>query len=253
MPCNPAEEYPSMLHRSPTVTDMSTPPPAEPPSRHRHHRRSHRYSAMPSERSAVSVAKFIGFSIFGGAVLGALLWVASDVQDSEDLARSASLSNQLAAAGLMPSAPPEDPHPAAAESPVTRSVSAGPIGTSASARDVAETPIPADERAVRHVLSRYRAAYSELDPYAARQIYPDLDVIALTRAFDQLSAQELDFDSCSTELSDGQARADCVGWIWSAPKSSDSPRSLARRWRFRLAKSAEDWLIVSVEVVPIVP
>ncbi len=205
----------------------------------RHRRRTRRYRHdVTRERSAVSVARLIAFSIFGGVVFGVVLWIASDVRDRARLTRTLSAASGAPVLKLATPARSDDDRGGR-----------GVVGTSAATIDGTDVLLmSADERAVRQVLARYRAAYSELDPYAARQIYPAVDVIALTRAFDQLAAQELDFESCAIEFADDGATAACVGEIWSALKSGEPSQSEPRRWRFRLQPGRDGWAIVSADV-----
>ncbi len=107
--------------------------------------------------------------------------------------------------------------------------------------------VTSDEDSVRAVLGQYRTAYSELDPYAARAVWPTVDMRALTRAFDQLANQRLEFRECTVALSDTSARADCSGSASFKPKlGGRSSRTEARQWQFDLHKGPDGWTIDAV-------
>ena len=111
----------------------------------------------------------------------------------------------------------------------------------------AEPAAVVDNRAIEGVLERYRVALSTLDADAARTVWPTTDARALARAFDQLLSQELAFDGCEIGISGEQATANCQGRATYVPRvGSRTTRIEARRWRFGLRKSGNEWLIESV-------
>jgi hypothetical protein len=104
-----------------------------------------------------------------------------------------------------------------------------------------------DEDDVRNVLGRYREAYSELDAFAARDIWPTVDVTALSRAFDQLSSQNVQFKECRLSVGLTTAVANCDGSTQYVPKvGTKGTRIDNRRWRFALHKGPDGWTIDSV-------
>jgi len=56
------------------------------------------------------------------------------------------------------------------------------------------------EQDVRKVIERYRDAYERLDAAAARAVWPGVDEAALTRAFDGLTSQRIEFERCDIWL-----------------------------------------------------
>ena len=114
------------------------------------------------------------------------------------------------------------------------------------------TPAPAkaasnDEESIRLTLSRYRAAYSALDPSAVRSVWPTADVQTLVRRFDELSAQQIEFDECSVSIASVQASAFCDGSTWSLPRTGErTARRESRQWRFTFRRGDLGWAIESV-------
>ena len=107
----------------------------------------------------------------------------------------------------------------------------------------------ADATAVRGVLEGYASAYSALDAEATQRLWPGVDLRGLRRAFEQLSAQTVQFDRCEVKPTGDSAQAECVGRTTWVPRVGDrSPRSEARTWQFALARDGNDWLIERVQV-----
>lgn len=103
--------------------------------------------------------------------------------------------------------------------------------------------------AVRGVLEGYASAYSALDAEATQRLWPGVDLRSLRRAFEQLSAQTVQFDRCEVKPTGDSAQAECVGRTTWVPRVGDrSPRSEARTWQFALARDGNDWLIERVQV-----
>jgi hypothetical protein len=127
------------------------------------------------------------------------------------------------------------------------------IGTLNRAR-VAPTPVTVprpgkvvlrDEDRIRTTLAALRAAYSRLDAGAAREVWPSVDVDALTRAFDGLEWQELRFDHCDVTVDGARARAACTGEALYVPRVGSAGSSAARAWTFELRRRGERWMIAS--------
>jgi hypothetical protein len=113
--------------------------------------------------------------------------------------------------------------------------------------NAAPVRVPAPEAAIETVLSRYRAAYQDLDAAAARAVWPSADTKALRRAFDRLEAQELVFDSCAVSVSDARAVAVCSGTASYVPRvGKKARRGDQRQWEFELSKADDGWLIDTV-------
>jgi hypothetical protein len=133
-----------------------------------------------------------------------------------------------------------------APTPVAAVPAAPPPRVEASA-SVAPARVAAPEAAIQTVLSRYRAAYQELDAAAARAVWPSADTKALRKAFDRLEAQELIFDSCAVSVSEAHAVAVCSGTASYVPRVGKKVRrGDQRQWEFELRKADDGWLIDTV-------
>jgi len=105
-----------------------------------------------------------------------------------------------------------------------------------------------DERAVKTTLERYRAAYNGLNPFEAKAVWPSVDVGALSRAFDQLSSQAIEFTTCDVQVAGDRARAVCGGHASFVPKIGSHERQrTAREWRFQLHRAGEGWVIAGMD------
>jgi len=121
-------------------------------------------------------------------------------------------------------------------------------GPAASGPASAEPALAVDERGVRGVIERYRAAYSALDADAVRAVWPKVNARALSRAFDQLATQQIDFAACEIWVDGQRASAGCSGNAEFVTKvGSRSPRLEARTWSFELRKTGSQWTIEAVE------
>jgi hypothetical protein len=107
-----------------------------------------------------------------------------------------------------------------------------------------------DERSmVENVLSRYGAAYSELDARAVKQVWPTATESALAKAFAGLEYQNLGFYECDTTISGATARATCEGQVsYVGRVGPRQPRTENREWVFTLRKSDGLWKIERVQV-----
>jgi hypothetical protein len=105
---------------------------------------------------------------------------------------------------------------------------------------------PRDEDRIRATLTALREAYAQLDAVAAREVWPSVDVDALSRAFDDLQSQELRFDHCDVVVDGARARAECTGEAIYVPRIADSlSSSVARAWTFELTRQRQRWTIAS--------
>ena len=89
-----------------------------------------------------------------------------------------------------------------------------------------------------------------MDAQAAAQVYPRLDVRALTRAFDDLQSQRVEFERCEVDVAgSASARASCVGRAAFVRKvGSQAPVVESRRWAFDLQKGTEGWRITNARI-----
>jgi hypothetical protein len=70
---------------------------------------------------------------------------------------------------------------------------------------------------------------------------------ALARAFDQMDAQSMSYNSCGIEVKGLFAQAFCVGEVAFVPKvGSRTPRVEVRRWTFDLRRVNDAWQIERV-------
>jgi hypothetical protein len=102
------------------------------------------------------------------------------------------------------------------------------------------------EEIVRKVLLDYTRAFERLDVQAAKAIWPSVDGRALQRAFQQLDAQQLHFESCGVRVSGRDANARCQGEATYRPKvGSRVLRLTQREWTFSLSRDNDRWQIVN--------
>jgi hypothetical protein len=153
------------------------------------------------------------------------------------------LPEPLPAPAPLPSPPPSADAPAArAGQPALHSA-----GTTV-APSAPSSASEGDERSVRSILSRYEAAYSNLDAAAASAVWPSVDQRALARAFEDLESQSLALGRCDVQMNSATALADCTGSVRWTPKVGSGARSSARKWRFELRNNGGDWIILRAEV-----
>jgi hypothetical protein len=148
------------------------------------------------------------------------------------------------------------------ESPTTLATAAPAVPPRPAVVSLDSAPPPSDEArsftgptrtvsetgAIRNILSQYRSAFSALDVGTARAVWPSVDTKALSKAFDQLEEQDVEFDDCQIVVSGTHASASCAGRSRYIPKvGSKKARVDAHRWQFSLRRLGDDWLIDSVE------
>ena len=110
-------------------------------------------------------------------------------------------------------------------------------------------PAMSDEAAVCTVLARYAAAYDRLDAPAAQAVWPSVDAVALTRAFEGLAEQHVTLSACTVDVRGSSARASCTGSARWAPKVGDGAvRTERRAWTFDLSRTGTGWQIESARV-----
>lgn len=111
-------------------------------------------------------------------------------------------------------------------------------------------PVEADQRQlVRDLLQRYVTAFEQLDVDAAKAVWPTVDGKALRRAFSQLQAQRVTFESCGITIAGAGANARCRGQATYHPRvGSRALHVPAREWTFQLARAEDGWQIVDARV-----
>jgi len=167
-------------------------------------------------------------------------------------------SPEPAASGATKSVDGLPASPAPLPEPVPAVLSSAPPAENAPLRAAVETPATNTPAApapaaveitrVRSALDRYEAAYGKLDAGAAAAIWPSVDRAALRRAFDGLDSQSIDLGRCDIVVKGTSAQADCTGTARWTPKVGGGAHAAARRWRFNLANTGADWIIVSANV-----
>jgi hypothetical protein len=144
----------------------------------------------------------------------------------------------------VPSGPPPAVESSAAAPPV---VFASAPAASAPA-EIASIE-PSQDALVRGTLDRYAEAYSRLDADAAQRVWPDVNVAALTRAFDGLESQRVSLGDCQIQVDGTVAHARCAGTAtWTPKVGGGGERADARSWTFDLEKAGARWQIVSARV-----
>jgi hypothetical protein len=114
---------------------------------------------------------------------------------------------------------------------------------------VAVRPAVNQQQLVRQLLEDYAAAYGRLDADAAKALWPTVDAKALRRAFAQLEAQQVEFQSCGITIEGSGAQARCRGEATYRPRiGSRTVRISEREWTFDLAQAATGWHIVDARV-----
>jgi hypothetical protein len=111
-------------------------------------------------------------------------------------------------------------------------------------------PAEPDQRPlVRDLLQRYVIAFERLDVDAAKAVWPTVDGDALRRAFSQLEAQHLRFETCGITIAGAGANARCRGEATFHPRIGSRPLHLSsREWNFELARAESGWQIVDARV-----
>jgi hypothetical protein len=105
----------------------------------------------------------------------------------------------------------------------------------------------AEEYAVRRVLHSYEEAYEGLDVAATAAVWPSVDRRALSRAFDTLKSQGLDFKNCVISVADSRATANCRGTLQFVRKvGNPAPLTADQQWVFTMRRFGADWQIDEV-------
>jgi hypothetical protein len=112
----------------------------------------------------------------------------------------------------------------------------------------------AQEAAVRRALRSYQDAYRRLDVAAAADVWPTVDRRALSRAFDTLQSQSLDFQNCTITVSGDRATAQCRGTLRFVLKTGDPLLRVAeQQWVCVMRRVGDNWTIdKAVTSLPVV-
>jgi hypothetical protein len=133
----------------------------------------------------------------------------------------------------------------------TMAVNAPVVPSGETQRVIHAAPIvePDQQQLVTRVLQQYASAYERLDVAAAKMVYPAVNDTALRRAFSQLEAQRVTFESCGITISGQDANARCQGENAYLPRvGSRTLQRATREWTFDLAKADDGWHIVRATV-----
>lgn len=101
--------------------------------------------------------------------------------------------------------------------------------------------------AVRAILARYAAAFSDLDSAAARAVWPGVDQRALARAFEGLASQRVTLGACEVGVNGQTSHAICTGSATWTPKVGGGRQTRSRVWTFDLRRGDGRWQIVRVD------
>jgi hypothetical protein len=162
---------------------------------------------------------------------------------AEIVPRSKVLPQPAVVAGDVAAAPPA----ILAATPVVPSPSA-PVAAVRTTAALAPVDHVAETDVIQAVLGRYQGAFRALDSAAASAVWPTVDRKALSRAFERLEEQRIEFDKCQITIEGRQAVAACDGHTRYVPRVGNrSPRTEARQWTFTLLRHEQEWLIDRVE------
>ena len=115
---------------------------------------------------------------------------------------------------------------------------APPPPASAEARETA---------AVESLIEQYRRAFSTLNS-GVSDFWPGVNARALDKAFNELESQSFDFDTCNVQLKGTHAEATCTGRATFVPRvGNKTPRTQSRQWSFRFVRTANRWIIDTVQ------
>jgi hypothetical protein len=111
------------------------------------------------------------------------------------------------------------------------------------------------EFAVRRTLRSYEDAYENLDVARTAEVWPTVDRRALSRAFDTLKSQGLEFESCAITVTGARATAQCRGTLQFVRKVGNPlPLTTEQQWVFTMRRLGAEWKIdqVSASQAPVV-
>ena len=112
---------------------------------------------------------------------------------------------------------------------------------------VARTAVDDEEQAVWRTLTRYVAAFEQMNVGATVAIWPSVDRRELSRAFGALKSQAVAFDACDVDVQRTMATARCSGTVRFVPRvGGNDPRVAQQAWLFSMRKSGRDWTIDEV-------
>jgi hypothetical protein len=104
-----------------------------------------------------------------------------------------------------------------------------------------------EEQAVWRTLTRYAAAFEQMNVGATVAIWPSVDRRELSRAFAALKSQGVVFDACDVDVQRTTATARCSGTVRFVPRVGGSDARVAQQaWLFSMRKTGRDWTIDEV-------
>jgi hypothetical protein len=131
--------------------------------------------------------------------------------------------------------------------PVSAPIAPPPPASASAASATPAAGLTTEPRGVAVALNRYQEAFSALDVNAAHAVWPNVDVKALAKAFDQLEEQTFDLEGCNITVAGTRAEADCGGNARYIRKiGSRALRVEPRRWHFTLRQTNDQWVIDAV-------
>jgi hypothetical protein len=149
----------------------------------------------------------------------------------------------LKATELPPSQLPDSASAAVSVPPVN----AAPATTAIDASANPPVSPPSAEVPIRAVLDAYRLAYDRRDADAVAGVWPGANTKALSKAFEQLEEQSLQFDSCAIHATGTVAEASCTGTAMYIPSVGKRTEHVAaRKWSFQFRQVKGVWVIASV-------
>jgi hypothetical protein len=174
--------------------------------------------------------------------------VAADLASGPPVAGSVAALPAPKATELPPSQSP-DPAPAAVSAPPVTAppVNAAPATATVDASGHPPVSPPSAEAPIRAVLDAYRLAYDQRDANAVADAWPGANTKALSKAFEQLVEQSLQFDSCAIHATGTVAEASCTGTAMYIPSVGKRTEHVdARKWSFQFRQVKGVWVIASV-------
>jgi len=173
---------------------------------------------------------------------------ARDAASVNATSRGATAPTTLASVVRLP-APLAEPLVSSSSQPVPATVAApAAVPPSAAAVIAPSINTVAEESRVRSVINQYANAYGQLNAAGVRSVWPSVDERALAKAFSDLSAQSVAFDSCEISIIGVVAHASCRGPASYVRKyGSQEPRKETHTVRFDLKREGDMWKIQKAE------
>jgi hypothetical protein len=201
-------------------------------------------STPPSRQTAEASSSLA--STAGSAAPAVPAGSSASVAPVTNSASAVAVTNSAAAA---PGANSAQPALASSATPALAANAAPPAVNRAPIAAAPPSPgLTTDTRAVAMTLNRYQQAFSALDASAAHAVWPNVDVKALVKAFDQLEEQTFELEGCNISVAGARAEADCAGNARYIRKVGNRAlRVEPRHWHFRLRQTGDQWIIDAVD------